>query len=91
MNKFLISYDLGGPEKPQDYASLITYIKEFEFWAKPLQSVWIVSTPKSSETIRDEMRARVDGNDKILVIEVGSDWATYNIASQVTDWMKDSL
>jgi len=92
MNTFLISYDLGLPETISDYHILIEYIKFYGVWAKPLQSVWLIKTNKSIARVRDEIKLRIDSNDRVLVIDVtGTAWATYNISQKVTDWMKDNL
>lgn len=91
MNKYLISYDLGLPETREDYKKLITKIKGYKTWAKPLKSVWfILSTQKASE-IRDELRVFLDYNDSLLVIEVKSHWATSRINEKVTEWMKKNV
>ena len=91
MNKYLISYDLGGPETRQDYTNLITYIKNYNHWAKPLKSVWFIATDKDVATVRDELRNLMDSNDKVLVIEVTGNWGTFGIEKIVTDWMQESL
>jgi hypothetical protein len=35
--------------------------------------------------------SKLDSNDKLIIIEVSKDWATYNISSEVTEWMKNNL
>lgn len=74
-----------------DYSRLITYIKSFSNWAKPLESLWLVKTNLTSAQLRDELRKVVDANDKILVIEITNNWASFNISKEVTDWMKNGL
>lgn len=88
----LISYDLGIPESSSDYMKIAEYIESFESWAKPLKSQWFIVTQKSTSTVRDELKDICDFNDKILIIDASSDnWATSNISSKVTDWMKQHL
>lgn len=88
----LISYDLRVPETSDDYKRLITYIKSFSLWAKPLYSVWFVKTSKTCSQVRDEIKRETDANDRALVIEVtDADWATSNVDTEVTDWMKKNL
>lgn len=92
MNIFLISYDLGLPETYDDYKILIQYIKSYLTWAKPLQSVWLIKTNKAVSQVRDEIRDRIDANDKVLVIDITkTGWATFNVSKEVTDWMKNNL
>ena len=91
MSTLLISYDLMSPETRKDYKELIDCIKSFP-WAKPLYSVWFIKTDKSCSEVRDELKLRVDSNDKILVIDVtGKPWATYNFPKEVLDWMHSNL
>lgn len=92
MKSYLISYDLGPPETYADYVSLGVYLRTFPQWAKPLLSVWFIKTPLTAGQLRDEIRLRLDNNDKLLVIEVkeGS-WGTSNVSKAVTDWMKINL
>ncbi|HBH46872.1 MAG: hypothetical protein A2445_05655 [Candidatus Jacksonbacteria bacterium RIFOXYC2_FULL_44_29] len=92
MSTLLISYDLGLPETYEDYKLLIQYIKSYSSWAKPLQSVWLIKTTKTSAQVRDEIKAKIDSNDKILVVDVTkTGWATFNVSKEVTGWMKENL
>lgn len=91
MNKFLISYDLGLPESLSDYQNLKTYIRSFDQWAKPLQSVWLVISNKTAAQILDELKLKIDNNDKVLVIEIKDHWATRGISEKVTDWMQTNI
>lgn len=92
MKTLLISYDLGSPETYEDYKILINHIKTFSSWAKPLKSVWIVKTDRSVGEVRDELRRKVDSNDKVFVIDVTrTAWASYNVSTEVTGWMKNNL
>lgn len=91
MNKYLISYDLGGPETRQDYLRLIAHIKTYSVWAKPLKSVWFILTEKSAIDVLEGIKLHIDSNDKVTVIEVTGDWATYGVAKDVTDWMQENL
>jgi hypothetical protein len=91
MNILLISYDLGVPETSQDYEAVIDYIKSHN-WAKPLKSLWLIKTNKTTSTVRDELKSITDANDKIFVVNITGDaWATARISSDVTQWMKNNL
>lgn len=92
MNTLLVSYDLGMPETYDDYKVLIQYIKSYPMWAKPLQSVWMIKTTKTSAQVRDEIQTKIDSNDKVLVMDVTkTGWATFNISKEVADWMKNNI
>ena len=90
MSLKIISYDLNKPETSSDYEKLITYIKSLGSWAKPLESYWIVDTPKYCSTIRDEAKEYMDSNDEILVVSSPFEsWASYGLSKSVTEWLKE--
>jgi len=92
MRALLISYDLGSPESSSDYQKISDYIKKNFNYVKPLYSQYLVATDKSTATVRDEMKNLNDSNDKVLVIDVtGDGWASNNLPSSVTDWMKTNM
>lgn len=92
MFTYLISYDLGVPETSELYKILIKKIKSFGAWAKPLKSVFLIKTDKTTGNIRDELTALVDSNDRILVVDVTkAGWATFDVPKEVNEWMKNNL
>ncbi|KKQ91293.1 MAG: hypothetical protein UT17_C0012G0003 [Candidatus Woesebacteria bacterium GW2011_GWB1_39_10] len=91
MKTYLISYDLIKPETSPEYTRLINLIKTAKFWAKPLESVWLIKSPLGSMEILNQLRTAMDSNDKILVIEITNNWASLNLPQQVTEWMKQGL
>jgi hypothetical protein len=92
MKTLLISYDLAAPEGLRDYERIHNHIKTFTYWAKPLESVWLIRTDKRVSEIRDSLKIYTDANDRILVLDVtGVNWATFNLSKKVTDWMHDNL
>jgi hypothetical protein len=92
MKTFLISYDLGVPETHADYEALFSYLKSlYAIWARPVKSVWIIKSDKNVAQIRDEIKLVLDQNDKLIVVELASNWGTYNIPKEVTDWMKNNI
>jgi len=81
----LISYDLGGPVR--NYPLLFEQIKSYNGSAPVLESLWLVTTDKTPATVRDELNAKMDANDKVLVMDVTNDaWAT-NFTDANTEWM----
>lgn len=89
MSVKIISYDLGSPEKFEDYEDLIGYIKSLGPCVKPLYSVWFVDTNKTVAEIRDGAMRHIDSNDKIFVAkwDTRSGWASYNLPKSVTYWL----
>ncbi|MBI3881485.1 MAG: CRISPR-associated protein Cas2 [Verrucomicrobia bacterium] len=89
MNKILVSYDLKAPHR--DYSKLITALKTFELWARPLESTWLLVTSQNTTQVRDSLMALVDENDKILVVELTGGWNSLNVVKEVVDWMKRNI
>ncbi|MDO8183357.1 MAG: hypothetical protein Q7T49_00005 [bacterium] len=89
MKTYLITYDLIRPESSPDYTRLFNYIKSHISWAKPMASTWIIKTDMEAVDIVNQIRTVTDSNDKILVIEVTSDWASFNNPNDVVEWMRE--
>ena len=86
MNRLLISYDLIAPGK--DYEKLYEYLKGFPYWAKPLESLWVVKTSKEYDIVRDEIKDFIDANDKLIVVDITGDaMAWYGLSSEVSQWL----
>ncbi len=87
MNTYLISFDLVAPGR--NYQPVYDYLATFTDSMKPLQTVYLVQTTKSAKQIRDDLMGKVDGNDKVLVIQVSTTvWATYNLP-KTSKWLEN--
>jgi len=91
MKTYLITYDLIKPETSVDYIRLFSNIKSHLSWAKPMRSVWLIKTNRSRNQVMDLLRMATDRNDKLLVIEVTSDWIALNLPADVIRWMKGNI
>lgn len=92
MSTYLISYDLWWPETSKDYEKLISHIKSYGTWAKPLESFWFVKTTKTLTTVRDETKQYLDSNDKLVVLDITKDnWWTIRIPKDVTERMQKNI
>ena len=90
MNTHILSYDLVRPGK--DYSNLITHLKSYTKWAKPLESVWLLKTSLTAEQVRNAAMTHVDTNDKLIVIDVTSRPAAwFKLPADVSAWIKSSL
>lgn len=76
-NSKIITYDLNKSGK--NYDDLYAYIKSFTQWAHINDSVWFVSSSKSCETIRNDLRRILDSNDSIFVASLTGEAAWLNI------------
>ncbi len=87
MKTYMITYDLHKPG--QHYVSLYEEIKSLaNGWWHSMNNVWFVNTSKNASQIRDQIARRLDQNDKVLVMEVGPDWASQNLPKDASDWFK---
>ncbi len=85
----LISYDLIAPGK--DYSNLHAAIKKLGNWWHCLESTWIVDTDSSSASIRDELKAHIDSNDKLLVVRLEGHWASEHLTAECNKWLTEHV
>lgn len=86
----LVSYDLIKPNK--DYTQLITFLKTYTSWARPLESVWLVKNNLTAEETRNQIQKHTDANDKVMVVTVSGDSAAWvNLPKDVSDWIQSNL
>src|SRR6476620_4497001 len=90
MAQYLIAYDLRRPE--YEYGGLFDAIKAAgsTHWHS-MNSTWIVVSTQSALHITNALWARMNKNDKLLVIEVTDKaaWAGFNENS--SEWLKNNL
>jgi hypothetical protein len=86
LRTLLVGYDLNKPM--QNYADLIAALRELPGYWHHLDSTWIVRAEMTAAELRDLLRAKIDTNDELLVIDVTSDsWATQGINQEGVDWL----
>lgn len=68
---YAINYDL--KKQGQDYSGLYEAIKTTGAWWHYLGSTWLVDTALDADQIVQRLGPHCDGNDKLLVIRMGSD------------------
>lgn len=69
----LVTYDLMAPGK--DYKPVHEYLRKYTY-CKGLESVWLLDTTNSTESIRDNLKKLVDNNDKVFVTQIARSWAS---------------
>jgi hypothetical protein len=84
-NLYLICYDLNSPG--QDYKDLIEQIKSYGTWWHHLDSTWIIKSSKTAKQIREHLSKYIDGNDELLVIQFGDEWAGKGFKQRAYDWL----
>ncbi|MEV7979417.1 hypothetical protein [Streptomyces sp. NPDC086519] len=86
----MISYDLKKPG--QDYETLIKEIKALgSSWCHALKSTWLVETVKSADQVRATLKARMDANDLILVVNVTGDNYSGYLDEEVVAWLRTHM
>ncbi|HBO17141.1 MAG: hypothetical protein UR69_C0002G0204 [Candidatus Moranbacteria bacterium GW2011_GWE2_35_2-] len=83
----LVSYDLKAPGK--NYAKLYESLKNriSTDYIKPLESVWLFKTTKSTSEISAILRSEIDQNDSLLVIQVTTNKDGW-LNKEYWDWIK---
>ena len=85
MSILLVTYDLKKPGR--NYQPVYDYIKTHT-WCKGLESVWLIDTTKSTQTVLDDLASLMDSNDKAFVVKLSHNWTSYNY--YCADWLNDS-
>jgi len=87
-NNLFVSYDLVAPG--QHYQRIIDSIKTLGSWAKVEKSLWYVNSQLSAEAAAKKVRASMDDNDVLIVIDVSSNDAYwYNVDPVVAKHMQE--
>lgn len=88
-NNLFISYDLIGPNR--DYDRIIAEIKKLGAWAKIHKSLWYVNSIQSSSSVASKLKAVMDGNDTLIVIDASNNQAHwYNLIATVPEHILDN-
>jgi hypothetical protein len=85
----LITYDLLAPGR--DYSSLHLAIKELGSWWHCVESTWIVDSALPPSTIRDILRAHLDANDKLVVLQLEGHWASQHLNENCNNWLREHV
>jgi hypothetical protein len=88
-NNLFISYDLNSPG--QDYSSVINEIKSLGSWAKIQKSHWYVNSALTATQAVDQVWAKMDSNDSLIVIDATNNNASWqNLSEDVAIHIKNS-
>jgi hypothetical protein len=80
-------------QKPgQNYPGLFDAIKSIgTSWWHCLESVWLVKTSLANTQVRDTLQPYVDANDKILVVALAGNWATFGLTQECNKWLRENI
>ncbi|ABD27153.1 hypothetical protein Saro_2717 [Novosphingobium aromaticivorans DSM 12444] len=79
----LLTYDLKAPGR--NYEPVFDYIKANYTWCKGAESVWLLETTATTTKVRDDVKALVDDNDIVFVVQITRNWASLNY--YCGDWL----
>ena len=85
MRRYLITYDL---HKVRDYKKLYQLMATWKA-VRLTESLWMAVLKGPAGTVRNFVRATLDGDDTVAVVEIkaGSDWATQNATPAANAWL----
>lgn len=89
MATYIVSYDLNSPG--QDYGRVTSFLENLDNWWHHLGSTWVVVTELSATQLRDEIKSRVDTNDKVLVVQSSNVGAWVGFSEKGSTWLKKNL
>ena len=90
MKTLLIGYDLN--KSGQNYDELIEQLKSYSKWWHYLDSTWLIKTDDDHKKVRTDLRALIDSNDELLVIDVSGDAAAWaGFSDRAGTWLKENL
>lgn len=86
MPLYVISYDL---RKQRNYEPLWKQLRDWQC-VKLLESVWVGELRGPAPTIRDLLKAMMDADDGLAVLELGPsfDWATIRVIPAGEAWLQ---
>ncbi|WP_143755113.1 hypothetical protein [Caulobacter sp. B11] len=89
MAKYLITYDLRAPGRKYD--TLVAALRKAG--CVPIaESVWLGNLQGNALGVRDNIRALVDANDRVVVIELKpGDWAVWQGFTEGIAWLEANL
>lgn len=89
MAHFMISYDL---HNQRTYEPVW---KKLGSWGavRLLESMWLVTLNNTALEVRDALKAVIDADDSIAVIELepSAMWGTWNAKKDGVDWLKKNI
>ena len=86
MKSYVISYDL---RNSRNYDDLYTALKNYPNWGHVLESVWVIKSDDSATTIRAYLKAKMDNDDGLFVVESANVAAWSHVICK-NDWLREN-
>lgn len=84
---YLITYDLN--KDGQDYTALYDKIKSLGQCFHPLESVWFLKSTENVNAVTEQLRASMDNNDHIFVVEISNQKRQGWLPKTAWEWLKE--
>ena len=92
MNLYLITFQMADDDGIR-YHTMVNAIKDYGLWARLTRATWCIkSESKTTAEIRATLieRCPLQNSERLMVVNISSSpWASYNIPTDVANWLKD--
>lgn len=93
MKTYLITYRIKESEngEERDFGPLYATIQSLDAFAKPMDSVWIISTALTAQELYAKLARFFNDEDQLLVVECGGFAEWHGIPADTSMWLEDTF
>lgn len=84
MSLYLATFEL---QHSSDYEGVQTVLENYDDSWQACEGAWCIKTNQAVSDIRDRLAERIGHADRVLITEMGEDWAANNIKN--VDWLNN--
>jgi hypothetical protein len=89
MRPYLITFDLGKYERRYDgINAAIQQLAGDNGWWHRLSTTWIIRSDLTAVQIATYLSNLFDLNDRLMVVQLERDWATYHLPHDAAEWLR---
>ena len=90
MKVYLITYSPNIPSL-NNSINLTKRVKTFYNWAIFSANTWMIVSDNSAMDIFNYLKTSIRINDKLIIIEVTTNWTVYGFPKQITSWLNNTI
>lgn len=87
MPAFIVTYDLNNETRRPP---IVQTIKDYGSWARLSEPSYAISTWKSADQVKSDLRPMIDSNDQLYVIPLRQPYSGWG-PQDVNQWLTDNL